>query len=324
MTETAPRIVAAEGFDPFCNLALEDYLFRTAAPGMRTLYLWVNDPAVVIGRYQNPWLECRVDEMEHSGVALARRQSGGGAVYHDRGNLCATFMGPRSGFKRQENIAQVVAALGDLGIDAETNERNDILVGGRKVSGSAYRESADRCFHHLTLLVDADLEALSAYLKPTARISRAKGVASVRSPVANLREWARGLTVDLAAGALARRYAPEAAIERAASFSEEARAAIETTAKHWKSWDWRFGASPEFAVRLEAGPGGRSLELEVRGGKVARAEEGGAETGKLVGSLFSPREIAAALRAEADERAAAGDAEGAANAAAYAEAALQL
>lgn len=270
---TDPRVVRSTSFDPFRNLAIEDCLFRTAPPETRTLYLWVNDPVVVIGRYQNPWLECRLDEMARSGVTFARRQSGGGAVYHDRGNLCVTFMGPRSGFDRKANIAAVVGALKALGATARANERNDVLADGRKVSGSAYRETADRSFHHLTLLVNADLDRLSRFLQPTVAAGRAKGTASVRSPVANLGAVHPGLTVEAVAAAIAESFAPGAGTADAGTVTSPYGEQIGRGESTLKSWEWRFGGSPEFSLTLDGDDGEARLELEIKGGTVDGAAE---------------------------------------------------
>ncbi len=320
------RVFRSDSFDPFENLATEDLLFRTAPAERTTLFLWINDPVVVVGRYQNPWLECRLDEMERCGVAFARRQSGGGAVYHDRGNLCVTFMGPRRGFDREANIALVMEALGDLGIATETNDRNDILMGGRKVSGSAYRETADRAFHHLTLLIGADLGALSRFLKPAGRISRAKGVASVRSPVANLAEAAPDLTPAAASEAVARRFAPEARTEASVADGGLDPEELRRTAERWKSWDWRFGGSPDFSLSLGGGPGDGhfDLELEILKGTVTTAREGDISFDELVGARFSFPELEARLRSRAERLEAEGDWEGAERSSRYAREAGRL
>lgn len=313
MNAAEARVVRSASFDPFRNLALEDCLFRKTPQGVRTLFLWINDPVVVIGRYQNPWIECRLDQMAREGVPFARRQSGGGAVYHDRGNLCATFMGPRSAFDRRANIALVLGALEELGVAALTNERNDVLVDGRKVSGSAYRETSERSFHHLTLLVDADLSRLSRYLQPTLAAGRAKGVASVRSPVANLASADGRLTVDSVSAALARRFAAGAEETDAETAAAGCEKEIEETMDRWKSWEWRFGSSPEFSLRLDGESGGEQLDLEIRGGAIAGASErpGGEDAAREVPELLGVRfdqAFSAALREIGKSRAEDGDA----------------
>ncbi len=300
----AVRVLRSPSTDIFLNLAIEDRVFRTFSADERILFLWSNEAAVVIGRYQNPWIECRAAEIERDGVALARRQSGGGTVWHDRGNLCFTFMSATPLMDRSANIGLVVRALRGLGLDARENDRLDILVDGRKVSGSAFRESSLRSFHHGTLLVGADLRALERYLAPGGAAHRAKGVKSVRSPVANLADSLPGLTIGQVEEALA----AEAAVTWGSATVEDLDAAAlaaqaETAAYRdlLASRAWRFGASPPFARRLEAGDA--VLTLEIEGGAVREAwiekggfrHEGVAEA--IRGMAYDERAIAAALRA---------------------------
>lgn len=303
------RVVASASRDVFFNLALEDRLFRGLSPGERLLFLWRNDPAVVVGRYQNPWIECRLSEMEREGVALARRQSGGGAVYHDGGNLCMTFMGPKAGYDRRANIDMVVGILRAAGVDAEANERNDVLAAGRKVSGSAYRECADRAFHHATLLFHADLDRLTRFLRPGTRFDAAKGTASVRSPVANLRDLG-GPTAEEFSGLLAGAFAPGSPVRELGEEAADAELAV--LRERWSGWDWIYGSCPEFTVSLE--DGADSLKIPVKGGRFNLREP----------IAFSPRNLAAALGAEAARLGASGDQAGAERCARLARRAAEL
>lgn len=265
------RVILSTCFDPYLNLALEDYLFRSLDQGERVLYFWRNDPTVVIGRYQNPWLECRLDELDRDGVHLARRQSGGGTVYHDRGNLCLTWMGPRSGFDRVGNMRAIQSTLREAGFAVTINERNDLLINGRKISGSAYREAADRSFHHATLLFDADLERLGRYLKPRTTFARAKGIASVRSPVTRLAAFDPSYLMEDFIEAFAAREAPGRGIEQIAEETARGNPQIEELRSRWNGWDWLFGSSPDFTVAV--GTGNQRLELEVRSGKYRLPDE---------------------------------------------------
>ncbi len=133
--------------------------------------------------------------MEQDGIRLARRSSGGGAVFHDLGNTCFTFMAGKPGYDKSVSTDIILQALRQLGVAASASGRNDLVMetadGPRKISGSAYRETQDRGFHHGTLLLNADLERLANYLNPDPKKLQAKGITSVRSRVANLAEFCR-------------------------------------------------------------------------------------------------------------------------------------
>lgn len=180
------------------NLALEEYVLRHAPAGEDCLLFYVNAPAVIIGRNQNTVEEIDPAVVAERGVTVVRRLSGGGAVYHDGGNLNFSFHTPHAAdrFNRYEAfLGPVLEALRALGIPAELGGRNDVTVGGRKVSGNAQFTTTRRMFSHGTLLVDADLDAVSAVLRPRPGKVESKGVKSVRARVANLAEFAPGLTV---------------------------------------------------------------------------------------------------------------------------------
>ncbi|MDU3719310.1 MAG: lipoate--protein ligase LplA, partial [Klebsiella michiganensis] len=161
------RLLLSDSYDPWFNLAVEESIFRQMPATQRVLFLWRNADTVVIGRAQNPWKECNTRRMEEDNVRLARRSSGGGAVFHDLGNTCFTFMAGKPEYDKTVSTNIVLTALNALGVAAEASGRNDLVVktaeGDRKVSGSAYRETMDRGFHHGTLLLNADLSRLANY-----------------------------------------------------------------------------------------------------------------------------------------------------------------
>ncbi len=252
------KVYLASHFDPWFNLATENYIFNDMEPDNIVLFLWRNEKTIVIGRHQNPWTECDLEAMESDNVSLARRQTGGGAVYHDLGNTNFTFMNGRDSYNRSVNVTIIQQALARHGIDIEASGRNDLIIPGdvpRKISGSAYRETADRCFHHGTLLIDADLNRLATYLKPKKRKLESKGIKSVRSRVANLSEFAPDLNHDLLVPdivtAFFEHYQAECEVE---SLDSGSLAKIPGIQKHYeelKDWDWRFGKTPEFSHWLE-------------------------------------------------------------------------
>ena len=191
---TKLRVVLSDSFNPYFNLAVERWLFETLEPDCQVLYLWRNHDTVVIGRSQNPWLECNLGKMQDDEIALVRRPTGGGAVFHDLGNTNFTFLSSGQTYDKHANSAIITTALAAMNLKATAVGRNDIVIEDptsgdlRKISGSAYRELPDRALHHGTLLICADLKRLAEYLNPRKKKLEAKGVQSVRSRVMNLIE----------------------------------------------------------------------------------------------------------------------------------------
>ena len=183
-------------FDPFLNLAMEQHLLETVASGCCLLYLWQNENTVVIGKNQNPWAECRASLLEEEGGHLARRLSGGGAVFHDLGNLNFTFLVPTTDYDLQKQQRVLLEACRSFGIPAELSGRNDLTADGRKFSGNAFYHNGPRSYHHGTLLVDVDGAKLQRYLTPTKAKLETKGVPSVRSRVVNLKELCPTIPID--------------------------------------------------------------------------------------------------------------------------------
>lgn len=174
--------------NPYRNLALEEQLLLQCGPEECILYLWQNRNTVVIGRNQNCWRECNVSNLETDGGFLARRLSGGGAVYHDLGNLNFTFLARRKNYDVDRQLAVILRAMELLGLKAEKTGRNDVTIDGRKFSGNAFYQTGDHCYHHGTLLVNTDREKMARYLNVSSSKLKSKGVASVRSRVVNLAE----------------------------------------------------------------------------------------------------------------------------------------
>ncbi|KAI9202523.1 Lipoyltransferase and lipoate-protein ligase [Polychytrium aggregatum] len=240
--------------DPWMNLAFEEWLFRHTDPSVYILMLWRNSRCVVIGRNQNPWRECNLRLMERDNVPLVRRRSGGGTVYHDLGNSNYSIIMPREVFDRKTNAELVASALQSLDIPASVNERHDIVVDGKKVSGSAYKIVRDRAYHHGTMLIDSDLSSLGAYLKPDPKNLVGGGVASVRSPVAKLREYS--YTADhpsfceAVIDAFCSRHG--AARMQSAELSEETFQGNPKLQEYYdETWNWIYGQTPTFTHQLE-------------------------------------------------------------------------
>lgn len=190
------RYLRNDNTDPYFNMAFDEYALQQLSLEEPLFYLWQNRPAVIIGLNQNPYAEVNLDYLRDNNIALARRVTGGGAVYHDLGNLNYTIVGRAKDLDRDypEYTRHMLQALQALGVNAELSGRNDILVSGRKVSGYAKRVYKDRLMVHGTLMYDVDLEVLEQALNaPTSKLA-GKGVASVRSRVMNLCECLPNVT----------------------------------------------------------------------------------------------------------------------------------
>ncbi len=186
--------------DAHLNLALEEYVFRNKLVDDDVLLFYVNAPAIIVGRNQNTIEEINSAVVDERGIAVVRRISGGGAVYHDLGNLNFSITTPQVGdhFNRYDHFTRpVIEVLRELGVPAEFSGRNDILAGGRKISGNAQFASPNRMFSHGTLLLDSNLDDVTAALRPKPGKVESKGVKSIRSRVANIAEFlAEPLSVD--------------------------------------------------------------------------------------------------------------------------------
>lgn len=183
------------GFNPHYNLAVESALLEDARNGVLTVYLWRNDNTVVIGRHQNAYLDVNVKKLYEEGGTLARRPTGGGAVFHDKGNLNFSFITGLESYDVNDNNDVILRAVRKLGQDAEVTGRNDIVTGGRKFSGNAYLKTNTGALHHGTILISADTSKMSGFLNVPPDKLEGKGVSSVRSRVVNLAELDENIDV---------------------------------------------------------------------------------------------------------------------------------
>ena len=269
------KVIRTDCTDPYVNLAAEEYMTMNAEEGVMTLYLWQNAHTVVIGKNQNPWRECNVEAIKRDGIYLARRISGGGAVYHDMGNLNFTFIAKDGLFDIERQTDVILLACRLLGINAVRTGRNDLVVDGRKFSGHAYFSSHGSNYHHGTIMMDVKGDDLSKYLNVSAAKLKSKGVESVRSRVTNLRDHIGG---DLA-GADTRELilAMQDAMVRAAEREYGCEAAEEAVPEipkelldKYASEEWRLGTKIPFTKIIEHRFewGGVEIQLEMKGGYI--------------------------------------------------------
>ena len=189
-------VIETVSTDPYHNLGLEKYLFDWVPDEACILYIWQNDRTVVIGRNQLAENECNITRIEKDGGHIARRLSGGGAVYHDMGNLNFTFIMKSVDYDEERQTNIILNALRACGAQCEKNGRNDITLNGRKLSGHAYYHHNGHSYHHGTIMIDVDIERLTSYLNVSDLKLNDHHVKSVRSRVINLKEAVNGVEID--------------------------------------------------------------------------------------------------------------------------------
>lgn len=266
------RVIRSRSFDPWHNLALEEALLADVTPNEVILYLWQNENTVVIGRNQNAWQECRWKELEADNGKLARRLSGGGAVYHDLGNLNFTFVMDKKLFDLHRQLEVILGAVKRLGVDAKFSGRNDLVAeDGRKFSGNAFHHTSDAAYHHGTLMLNVDFSKLSQYLQVSQDKMKSKGVTSVKARVVNLSELSDQAKLEPLMDALR-----ESFIEVYGGSGEELRPSDITTDltplyEKYSSWEWRYGRTPKFDVSYSTRFtwGGIDMGFSLEEGRVA-------------------------------------------------------
>ena len=310
------HVYVSRSGDGHINLATDEYILEKYRRGELdgvTLYFFTNSNAVIIGRNQNAWRECALEKMRADGVQLVRRHTGGGAVYHDEGNLNFSFITDEKHYDKERFTRIVLNAVKSLGISAEANGRNDLTVEGFKFSGCAFALRGVARGMHGTLLVSADLEKLPKYLVPSQKKLAAKGITSVRARVKNLSEFA---PVDTAAvmDAVIRAFEAEYGECAPLAFSGEDEEAIGRAAERQGSWEWLLGETPAFdySVSERFSFGELELMLKVKKGVVEGVrvftdalDENLPEKleNRLIGRKFDIKELAAALsKGGAEER----------------------
>ena len=238
--------------DPLFNLAVEELLLNMVTENQLILYLWQNRDSVVIGRYQNPWRECFCNRMKQDGVHLARRLAGGGAVFHDFGNVNFSFLTRPENYDLTAQSGVIQAAIRELGIPAELNSKNNLILRGRQFSGKAFCFRNDSVLHHGAILVASDLSKFSRYLRISEERIRSKGSDPVRARMVNLNEHVPSLTTERVMEALCHSFA---AIFGGDPRQVNSTAILERESvgrfyRKYASWDWRYGENRQFDLEL--------------------------------------------------------------------------
>ena len=243
--------IESTGVNPHRNLAVEEYLFSRCGEDEAILYLWQNENTIVIGKNQNAWRECRISRIEEDGAVIARRISGGGAVFHDLGNLNFTFLVSKENYNLKRQLEVILRAVQKLGIYAEASGRNDILVEGQKFSGNAFHEHKGRCYHHGTIMVDVKLGELNKYLNVSKKKLESKGIKSVRSRVTNLISYNPELSIDQLKKALRETFEEVYGYPSRIIKEEELdKQAVQELYEKYASWEWVYGKEFEFQYEV--------------------------------------------------------------------------
>ncbi len=251
------------------NLAAEAFLAESAEPEEMILFLWRNERTVVIGKNQNAWKECRIDALNRDGGTLVRRLSGGGAVFHDLGNLNVSFCVSRLNEDIPGQTQIILNALRNLGVQASRSGRNDLEIDGRKFSGHAvYRQGASSC-HHATLMLSVNRELLEKYLRVSPLKLQSRGVESVRARVVNLVERFPQLTIPALCASLkdavSESYAlPIEPFPWRERFAGEGNARLQCLQNRFSSWEWTFGRPIPFGIEAQARFAWGEAELRLR------------------------------------------------------------
>ncbi|WP_026394384.1 lipoate--protein ligase [Acetobacterium malicum] len=241
--------------DPQINLAFEEYVFNQMDKDESYFLLWQNDNAVIVGKHQNTIEEINQEYVREKDIKVVRRLSGGGAVYHDLGNLNFTFIVNDHGqeqFDFQTFTRPLVEALKTLGVNAEFNSRNDIAIDGKKFSGNSQYAKRGRILHHGTILFNSNLATIQSALKVKKDKIESKGIKSVKSRVTNISDYLdEEYTLDDFKTALLKAMFENDNLETITLLEEEIQAIEQLKTEKYATWDWNYGKSPQYNLRKE-------------------------------------------------------------------------
>ncbi|WZY00920.1 lipoate--protein ligase [Bacillus sp. FSL W7-1360] len=277
--------------DPRINLAIEEWALKHLNEDETYLLFYINEPSIIIGKNQNTFEEINLDYIKENAIHVVRRLSGGGAVYHDLGNLNFSFITKDDGASFndfQKFTEPVVRALAELGVDAKLTGRNDIQVGERKISGNAQFTTKGRMFSHGTLLFNSEIEHVVSALNVKDEKIRSKGIKSIRSRVANIAEFlAEPMSMtDFKAHLLKHIFHTNETIPTYKLSQQDWTDIHSLSEARYKNWDWNFGKSPAFDIqRAKRFPIGTiDVRLNVRKGVITSC--------KIYGDFFGTQDVA--------------------------------
>jgi lipoate-protein ligase A len=271
--------------DPRINLAIEEYALKNLDINETYLLFYINEPSIIIGKNQNTIEEINSEFVEANGIHVVRRLSGGGAVYHDLGNLNYSFITKDDGesFHNFKKFTEpVISALGELGVNAELSGRNDIVVKGRKISGNAQFSTKGRMFSHGTLMLDSEIENVVSALKVKKDKIESKGIKSIRSRVANISEFLpeKIAIEDFRSLLLRSIFGGTENVEEYVLTDSDWKKIHQLSAERYQKWEWNYGKSPKFNLQrsYRFSVGQIDIRLEVNKGVI--------EDCKIYGDFF--------------------------------------
>ncbi len=272
--------------DPYFNLASEEFLLRRTDGYF--IYIWINAPAVIVGINQNTAEEVNLDYTESHGIKVVRRQTGGGAVYHDLNNVCYTIIAEYDGERDNYRYFTegIIGYLKTLGINAEFSGRNDVVIDGMKISGNAQCVYKNRIMHHGTLLFDTDMSVLTSALKPHKLKIESKGIKSARARVTNIKNHlVKELTATQFYDGLADYFSAQA--ERYEFTAEDIAEIEKLRTEKYSTFAWNIGMSPTAKISAEEKfPYGLvKVNFDIEGGALQNVS--------FTGDFFSLKEVSA-------------------------------
>ena len=285
------KYIINENNNPRYNLALEEYVLKNLDG--EYFFLWQNEPTIVIGKHQNTISEINLDYVEKKGIHVVRRMSGGGAVYHDLGNINFSFIQEKkdlADFDFSFFTRPIVDLLGELGIKAEFNSRNDLAIDGKKFSGNAQYIFKKKILHHGTLLFNSEMEELVNSLKVSKDKIESKGLKSIKSRVANIKDYigedSKIKEVSDFKVALFEHMKNRMEEFEEYVLTENDKKEIEKLKKEkYDKWEWNYGESPEADIHRQRKYTAGKVESYIK------LKDGLIENIKLYGDFFSSREI---------------------------------